>query len=95
MTPQELKMVCRESNRVKSEKKIVLCSTTEKKMFTFEEIVSSSWKSKKFDNEEKQSLPPPHVSNCPLLAYLLFFKQVRKRVVKACLLVSVLWDSPL
>ena len=37
VTPQELIMVCEESNDINSEK-IVLCSTTEKKLFAFDKV---------------------------------------------------------
>ena len=68
VTPQELQVVCRESNEIYGEK-IVLCPTTEKKKFAFDKvwkkIVCLSWESKKSLITKKNH--SPQVSNGPPL----------------------------
>ena len=70
VTPQELKMVCQESNEIHG-KNIVLCSTAEKKkLFAFDKVgknVRLSWESEKnLITNKNHSPPPPHQMVCPL-----------------------------
>ena len=96
MTPQELKMVCGESDAINGEK-IVLCSIAEEKLFAFDKVCKNCMfklgDQKCLIMKKNHSLPP-NVSKGPPFMVLIMYSIVLTTVtlitclqIKSCILV--------